>query len=284
MRIVNLGYDFRHPKDFAICRPRGSGDYLLLILRSPAFLQLGDRQLTQGGCVVLFRKGTPQYYGACGQEFVNDWIHFEATREEAAWIESIGLPFEKMLPLFDIMTLTAMVRDLFREHHSESRNAGAIAELSLRILLMKTADLYRDYPGSDPGQYHAQLRQLRTAIYATPQKDWSPETMAESLSISCSYFQHLYKALFQTSVKKDITAARLQYAIYLLSGTRQTVSAIAQQCGYQSDVHFMRVFKSCTGLTPTQYRRQADPAAEKCGYPDNVKLLHETKALTDTQL
>ena len=37
MDIINVGFDYKHPADFKIQRPNGSGDYILLILRSPAF-------------------------------------------------------------------------------------------------------------------------------------------------------------------------------------------------------------------------------------------------------
>ena len=69
-----------------------------------------------------------------------------------------------------------------------------------------------------------------------------------------SYFQHLYKAMFGVSVTSDIIAARIDRAKYLLSGTDYTVTAVADLCGYSSDVHFMRQFKALCGLTPTEYR------------------------------
>ena len=82
MKIVNCGYDNHHSPDFTINRPSGSGDYLLLIIRSPAFFIIDNIEYcTDGNSVILFKKGTPQVYGAKNAEYINDWVHFEADAE-----------------------------------------------------------------------------------------------------------------------------------------------------------------------------------------------------------
>ena len=57
MRIVNCGYNFQHPSDFKIHRPNGSGNYLLLIVRSPAFFLFENKiHYTNGNAVVIYEK------------------------------------------------------------------------------------------------------------------------------------------------------------------------------------------------------------------------------------
>ena len=36
-----------------------------------------------------------------------------------------------------------------------------------------------------------------------------------------------------------------------------TVQALAAFCGYENELHFMRQFKKCTGLTPSGYREES---------------------------
>lgn len=65
MQIINCGYNYRHPNDFKIYRPNGSGDCILLIIHSPAFFVFkNQKHYTAGNSVVVFREGTPQIYGA----------------------------------------------------------------------------------------------------------------------------------------------------------------------------------------------------------------------------
>ena len=74
--------------------------------------------------------------------------------------------------------------------------------------------------------------------------------------MSRSYFQHLYKRLFGVSVVSDIITARVEHGKYLLSGSDISVREVSQECGYKNDVQFMRQFKTLTGMTPSEYRKQ----------------------------
>ena len=47
----------------------------------------------------------------------------------------------------------------------------------------------------------------------------------------------------------------MEYAKHLLSATKMTVCEISSACGYNSDVHFMRLFKKTVGISPLEYRK-----------------------------
>ena len=42
----------------------------------------------------------------------------------------------------------------------------------------------------------------------------------------------------------------------LLVETNNSVSLIAEKCGYENDSYFMRQFKSHIGITPSEYRKK----------------------------
>ena len=126
--------------------------------------------------------------------------------------------------------------------------------LTLRLLLMKLADLVHTPAQTNPALYHRLLK-LKEDIYARSQQEWCAEATARQLSLSLSHLQHSYKNCFGVSFKQDVLAARLQYAQHLLFTTNDTISSVAQACGFASDVHFMRLFKKHVSLTPTDYRK-----------------------------
>ena len=99
------------------------------------------------------------------------------------------------------------------------------------------------------------MTQIRSMIFSTHPLKLTVDEIAKQASLSRSYFQHTYKKLFGSTVTEDIIASRLEYAKLLLATTDSTVKEIAELCGYETDVHFMRQFKSRTGLTPSLYRR-----------------------------
>ncbi len=259
MKINNSGYDYRHSADFRIVRPNGSGDYMLLLVRSPArFLLEGKEQSVGENTVILYRKGTPQMYGAAGGEFVNDWIHFDAEGQEAEWLQSLGIPFDTLFFCSRISEPSALLKSICRERYSAAPNAEEAAELYLRLLLLKLADLYAARGDCEHSLWLDRFSKIREQVYMYPQRDWRVDEAARELSVSVSYFQHQYKKLFDTNFKRDLTAARLEYAKYLLFSTDYCIYRVAELCGYENDVHFMRVFKEQVGVTPGEYRKQAD--------------------------
>ena len=78
--------------------------------------------------------------------------------------------------------------------------------------------------------------------------------MARSASLSPSYFQALYKAQFGVSCYEDVLTARIRAAKYYLRTTQLSVKEISALCGCENPEHFMRQFRTRTGLTPTEYR------------------------------
>ncbi len=264
MKIVNCGYNYRHADGFQIQRPNGSGDYIVLIVRSPAFFRFNDTVChTTGNAVVLFRKGTPQIYGANGAEFVNDWIHFEAQEVEIEEWMSMGIRFDHILEFPSVSELSSIIRNMCYEIYSNNQNADTSAALYFRLMMLKISDYCHAAITESESALTKELTELRQNIFLHPGQKWSVENMAKQLSISISYLQHQYKAFFGTGIKQDITTSRIEYAKYLLFSTDYTVGTIAQLCGYENDVHFMRTFKAKTDCTPTEYRKQTHYTPEK---------------------
>lgn len=58
-----------------------------------------------------------------------------------------------------------------------------------------------------------------------------------------------------------VNRIRMQHAAMLLSGTRQDMQQVAQECGIENLSHFHRLFREIYGTTPNQYRqrRKRDP-------------------------
>ncbi len=264
MKIVNSGYDYKHSADFKITRPNGSGDYMLLVLRSPVRFWLdGAERCITGDAVILYQKGTPQLYAANGVDFVNDWVHFDADEQDVAWLRALGIPFDMPIPCAGITRLSALLKSICQEKYSANRNAEESARLYLQLLLLKIADLCATQGEGERSLWYERLAKVRERIYMYPQRDWRVDDVAKELSLSVSYFQHQYKQLFDTNFKKDLIAARMEYAKYLLFSTDYCIYRVAELCGYENDVHFMRVFKEQTGITPGAYRKQANFSEQK---------------------
>lgn len=255
MKVIRSGYDYREESCFHVERPFGIGIYVLLIIRSPACINLNDQtHYLKGNNVIVYRKGSAQYFAAHNTEFVNDWVAFDLEEEDLLFLESIGIQFDTIMEFSDVHALSRIVKLLFIERWANNPNAEESNTLLLRLLFLKLSDFItkRIVVSSELTE---KLAILKNNIYCNPQKDWSIENICKSLSISPSYLHSTYKQMFGSSIKADVIASRIEYSKDLLANTDLKISVIAHRSGYETDVHFMYMFKKKTGLTPSQYRK-----------------------------
>lgn len=257
MTISTLGYHFQHESTFTIHRPNGSGDYVLLIIPSASFFILnGKRVLAEPNSVLIYRKGTPQLYGATDGIFINHWIHFDLSDEELRELEVLNVPFDTVLSFHDITPFAQIVKNMSIEKYSVNPHKEKTLSLLFKLLYLKLSEGLQALSQSRSSPYYEKMSRIRSRIYRKPNQSRSIASLAQEVMLSESYFQHLYKQIFGISVISDIIAARIEYGKYLLANTDNSVADIATQCGYSNDVHFMRQFKATAGVTPSQYRKQ----------------------------
>ena len=257
MKIVNVGYHYRHPAGFCIERPHGSGDFMLLIIKSQAFINLHGEQLNvSANSAIIFKKDTPQHYGSCGAEYVNDWMHFNLDAEDERFISSLGIKFDTVFPLGESSELSSFVKRLFWEEHSENAHREESVRRYFDLIMLKLSEIISEKKPEREHPYYYPFCTLRNELRSAPQDCRSIDDISRKMKLSRSYVQHLYKLFFGVSITEDVQLCRMEYAQYLLSATDMSVGDVARACGYESDVHFMRLFKRSVGKTPTEFRAQ----------------------------
>lgn len=254
MKLHALGIDYRHGRDFAVERPEGSGDNLLVIFKTPARIRInGEFTVTDADTAIIYQKTSPQYYGAIGDEFINHWIHFDC-EESGEFFERVQLPFNTIIDVKDISAVENLLLQLNLEQVSDGNNRNECIDLYLRLIMAKIG-VSSEQKNHNTIHYDA-LRTLRAEIYRNPSRCCSIAEFAESVSLSPSHFQTLYKSEFGVSCYEDVLKARLDMAKYYLKNTLLPINRIAELCGYENDVHFIRQFKSRIGMTAGEYRKK----------------------------
>lgn len=253
MKLHAMGISTRHDVEFVIDRPNGSGDSLILIFKTPAILKLNNDVLQAPvGSAVVFSPEFRQHYGACGDEYINHWVHFDC-EGDAAFLQRIGLRLNTLITPPELSSAERVLELMSLESVSAANNTQESLDLLLRLLLTKLAD------GAETGEvshYRTALRELRAAIYRSPCEPHTIDAIAASLSLSASHFQHLYKREFGISCYEDVITARHETAKHYLRTTSLPIKKISELCGFDNDVHFMRQFKKRNGITATEYRKK----------------------------
>ena len=79
--------------------------------------------------------------------------------------------------------------------------------------------------------------------------------LAQASHCSVSYINHAFKSFTGISVSRYIAETRIRYAKKLLCEEKLTIKATALSVGYDDTNYFSVVFRSVTGMTPTEWRR-----------------------------
>ena len=88
--------------------------------------------------------------------------------------------------------------------------------------------------------------------------DISLHDLAANANLNPNYFSRLFSKEFGLSFSDYLTSIRIGHAKYLLTNTEGKISEISEQCGYNSQFYFSRVFKKFTGKTPAYWRKNTE--------------------------
>lgn len=256
IKIANLGYQFVNIGGFDVNRPHGSGDFLFLFFRCATEVWIdGQYQIIPENTYFLYKKGEPQIYRKKDGHFINDWIHFDIEPYDN-FFETLGIPFQTPMHLAYNNEICDMISNLFIEYFNIGKQHEIIMDQKASALFHKFSDLYHfsKTKGNKMTDYRQAFIEIRRKIQNYEYFPEGAEEIADSLNISTSYAQHLYKELFGNSIHQDIIRARIDHAAHLLNGTEFSISEIARQCGYDNFEHFSRQFKKWKGCSPRNYR------------------------------
>ena len=87
--------------------------------------------------------------------------------------------------------------------------------------------------------------------------DLSLDSVSEILHISPAYLSAQFKKYQKMNFLDCLTELRINAAKELLTDPFRSAAEVASMVGYEDSSYFARTFKKRTGMTPTQYRREA---------------------------
>lgn len=87
--------------------------------------------------------------------------------------------------------------------------------------------------------------------------DFSLDSVSEILHISPAYLSAQFKKYQKMNFLDCLTELRINAAKQLLTDPLRSAAEVASMVGYEDASYFARAFKKRTGMTPTQYRREA---------------------------
>jgi len=86
--------------------------------------------------------------------------------------------------------------------------------------------------------------------------DFSVDRLCLDVGFSHSQLLRLFKQEYGKTVKQYVIDKRIELACELLENSDLSVRSVAHSCGFSDEIHFMKTFKSRTGMTAAEYRRK----------------------------
>lgn len=176
-------------------------------------------------------------------------------------------------------TLLSMLR--LEVAHVRPGADAMLARLADLVITQAIRAFLTSFAADDPQLGALRDRRIAKAIrllHADPSRPWTVEDMAAEVAMSRSGFAATFRQLTGESPVRYLTRCRLATAAASLANTDQTMFAIAQQVGYDSETSLAKAFTRTFGITPGAYRRRArEPLG---GEP--IQLVPEISSAADT--
>jgi AraC family transcriptional regulator of arabinose operon len=262
-RFIAAGH-FDEARGYVVDRPAGCHDWLLIysVRGSGMFSYQGGAFSTQAHGAVLIAPDTPHRYevAASTTRWELLWAHFLPPAEWRAWlkwqspapgwghvqVKQQAVRKQIVTRFAEAVRLTAGYR-----HH---REALALNALEAVLLGCHEQVAMERGQGLDP-----RIGDILDFVCRQLDRPLSIQDLAKECHLSPSRFAHLFSEQMQMTPLQFIEQQRIERARELLEHTGYTISAIARQVGFESPFYFSRRFKQAEGMSPREYRRQANP-------------------------
>ncbi|HEZ7988685.1 MAG TPA: AraC family transcriptional regulator [Ruminococcus sp.] len=251
---VNFKYDPIKQNELS-----GSNGYLVMIFNSSvSFFNRGEK-IECGGRTFFICRG--MFNHICDKRFLSSifgFIRFEMNSDELNYLKHLGIPINEPIRLSDgYSVVTELFRCMFWEYGKNSAMENEFSSQALKLIFIKVSDIIKSRKNEVqlPVHFHS-LSCLREQVLNNPLGKFNIDDICKEMCIGRVYFHRIYLAAFGTTFMQDVINSRLNMAKRLLVETNNSVSLIAEKCGYENDSYFMRQFKSHIGITPSEYRKK----------------------------
>lgn len=130
-------------------------------------------------------------------------------------------------------------------------------ELALAVALVNDYAFRRPSPRIYRGGLTpARLRKVVELVHAEMDGDLSLEELANTAGLSITHFSQMFRQSTGQSPHQFVLQRRIERAKEMLHAAENRVLDVAVACGFKSQEHFARVFRSLCGASPTEYRQE----------------------------
>lgn len=256
MLISAVRHNRREPDGFQHIQSRGNRSFSLFFFQTPVDLRLQDNALSlQPGSCIFYAPGAVQHITSRGPL---RYSRLDAIEDIAPMLLQFHLPVGQPFYIPNAEAVSEVFLQINQEFHSKNPYREEMLLSYLQVLLILLA---RSEDSTAPGirlqqDLHLDIHNIRQHVLSNPQRKWTVTEMAQMMSLSPSRFHAIYKEVFGSAPMRDVIESKIRYAKNLLLDSKNfSMPQIADMLGYNDQYHFIRQFRTETGVTPGVYRK-----------------------------
>lgn len=156
--------------------------------------------------------------------------------------------------------LESSIRFAVAEGHPPQAGSSLVLARLAEVLFVETLRCYinslpAEQTGWLAGARDAVIGQVLSLLHESPAHPWTVEELARRAGTSRSRLAERFRYFLNESPMAYLTRWRLNMAAGRLQSSDETVAAVAEGVGYQSETAFNRAFRKQFDVPPAQFRR-----------------------------
>lgn len=150
--------------------------------------------------------------------------------------------------------INPVLKPLFQKIHKEIKLNDTISQISVDgLLLQSIAEINRTACSQKSGT-PGWVKKVKEILNDEISAKITLELLSSETGIHPVHLSKEFPKYFNTGFGQYMRTIRVEKATRLLLNKRISLSAIAYDCGFADQSHFIRCFKDIVGITPLKYR------------------------------
>lgn len=232
---------------FSVYRKNQKKHMLLYTVRGRGWLDSeGTRYELEPGSLIIVPAGIENGFGMEDETWQIAWLFLS---EHSDWSNVGDEITYQLTPAPEVMY--ACIQTLLRSINLPIDYGGAVGAHSVAQL-----ELMLNMPQSESLSRHKlKLRRVFDLVQRQLHKEWSVEQLAALYPCSEAHLFRVTQQQFGRSPMAHLTRMRMEYAARLLRSTEWPIQHIGEIVGYPTSANFSTRFRSWSGMTPREFRR-----------------------------
>jgi AraC family transcriptional regulator len=178
---------------------------------------------------------------------------------QADWLDEVRMDLSN--DPHPLAIAAARAHWILSQARQEFRHPDVVSPLALEgLVLALVAEAARARTARPGGGFPGWLRRTRELLDARFAEHHTLADLAREAGVHPVHLASAFRRAFGASVGEYIRCLRVEAARRALLDCDRTVSEVALEIGFSSHSHLTSVFRRHTGVTPSEYRRQAGGA------------------------